>query len=163
MIRDASYSHGCGNNMFHLVLVPYKRFKVFKREDIRQCAKNLFVAIARKHRFTIYEMEVVEDHVHIFLEIRPSQSISQVIQCLKGISSRHLREVFPELEGFSRKYLWSKGKFFRPISDVSPETIQHYIADSQSKHHNVPRTRTWLRPYTRTRITPQKSLDDFAS
>jgi len=42
-------------------------------------------------------MEVVEDHVHLFLEFHPSTSLSKVIQHLKGGSSYRLFKLHPEL------------------------------------------------------------------
>jgi len=79
-------------------------------------------------------MEVVEDHVHLFLEFHPSTSLSKVIQYLKGGSSYRLFRLHPELR---KKYwdgsLWSSGKFYRSIGNVTADTIKHYINDSQGK------------------------------
>ena len=118
-----------------MVLVPYKRFKKFTRADIRKRLESICFSIAERHRFEIYAIEVMEDHIHLFIGLRPSQPIVQVIQYLKGGSSRELRKVFLELMGYHRYRLWSKGKYFRPISEVNEETIKQYIAESQSKHH----------------------------
>jgi len=81
-----SFSHGYGQLMGHIVLVPYRRKKIFKRDDIKFCAENILMAISKKYKFEIIEMQVMEDHVHIFLSMKPTQSISTVVQCLKGIS-----------------------------------------------------------------------------
>ena len=79
-------------------------------------------------------MEVVEDHVHLFLEFHPSTSLSKVIQHLKGGSSYRLFKLHPELrEKFWSGSLWSSGKFYRSIGNVTTETIKHYINDSQGK------------------------------
>jgi len=109
----------------------YRRKKVFflrlRRSDIREQLEMILNSIADRHGFQIHEMSAEEDHVHIFLENRPSQSISQIIQYLKGGSSRELRKVFPELKGFHENRLWSGGKFFRPIGEVTPKKVEHYI------------------------------------
>ena len=164
MKSEWSYSHGYGQSLYHVVLVPYRRKKIFKRGDIRSKAFELFYGIATEHRFTIHELEIVENHVHLFIDIRPTQSIAQIIQYLKGISSRYLRQVFPELKGYSDKYLWSKGKYYRPISDVSEETIRHYILESQGKHHgDVPNVKRLSPSRTISRRTSfQQSLDIYA-
>jgi putative transposase len=159
-----SFSHAYGCCQYHVVLVPYKRFKMFARADIKARLEAIFLSIAIKHRFEVKAQEVMEDHVHLFVNILPSQSISQVIQLLKGSSSRQLRLVFPELDGYSQCHLWSAGKFFRPISEVNEETIKHYIESSQKKHHpdNTP-TKAWLQKMTPEITTPQRSLNDFSS
>jgi len=160
-----SYSHGYGQSHYHVVLVPYKRFKMFARADIQKRLESICFSIAEKHRFEIYAMEVMEDHIHLFVGIRPSQSIAQVIQYLKGGSSRELRKVFPELQGYNRWHLWSKGKYFRPIGEVNEETIKHYIAESQSKHHgeNSKKLLRWLQRESNERRTPQRTLLEYCA
>ena len=159
-----SYSHGYGQSQYHVVLVPYKRFKMFARADIRKRLEIICLSIAERHRFEIYAIEVMEDHIHLFIGLRPSQSIAQVIQYLKGGSSRELRKVFPELIGYHIYRLWSKGKYFRPIGEVNEKTIKHYIEESQSKHHRdgPKRPLGWLQMESREVRSPQKTLLEFA-
>ena len=82
--------------------------------------------------YIIHAIEIVEDHVHLFLEFRPSISLSKVVQYLKGTSSHRLFELHPELK---KRYwggrLWSGGKFFRSVGNVTADTIKHYIKESQ--------------------------------
>ncbi len=160
-----SYSHGFGQSHYHVVLVPYKRFKMFARADIRKRLESICFSIAERHRFEIYAMEAMEDHIHLFIGLRPSQSIAQVIQYLKGGSSRELRKVFPELLGYHRYCLWSKGKYFRPIGEVNEETIKHYIAESQSKHHpkNEKTRLGWLQKESKEVRTPQRTLLEYCA
>jgi len=136
---------------------------MFARADIRKRLEIIFFSIAERHRFEIYAIEVMEDHIHLFIGIRPSQSIAQVIQYLKGGSSRELRKIFPELKGFHNNRLWSKGKYFRPIGEVNEETIKHYIEESKSKHHLKDRKRPlgWLQKDTEIIRTPQRTLLEF--
>ena len=54
--------------------------------------------ICTEKGYKIHAMEVVEDHVHLFLEFHPSTSLSEVIQYLKGGSSYRLFKLHPELE-----------------------------------------------------------------
>ncbi len=142
--------------MGHIVLVPYRRKKVFKRDDIKFCAENILRAIARKYKLEIIEMRVLEDHVHLFLSMKPTQDISSVIQCLKGISSKHLREMFPELKAYSGK-LWSAGKFFRSVGSVTAETVEYYIKESLEDQK---RQEAQSKPQKRIR-NPQTTLGRF--
>jgi putative transposase len=72
--------------------------------------------------------------VHLFLEFHPSTSLSKVIQILKGGSSYMMFKLHPELK---KRYwggnLWSGGKFFRSVGNVTADTIKHYIRESQGK------------------------------
>ena len=123
---------------------------------------RIFFVIAKRHNFELKALEIMENHVHLFINIRPSQSIAKVMQYLKGGSSYELRKIFPILDAYHRCRLWSKGKFFRPIGEVNEETIKHYIKDSQSKHHEeirMPGAR--LLRDSNTKTTPQTTLFSF--
>ena len=102
-------------------------------------------------------MEIVDDHVHLFLEFRPSYSLSRVVQFLKGGSSYRMFKLHPELK---KRYwggsLWSSGKFFRSVGNVTADTIQHYIKESQGK----PKAESKV---CRSRESGQRRLDDFWS
>jgi putative transposase len=63
--------------------------------------------------------KVARDHVHVFLSYRPTQDISQVMQWLKGISSRILLQEFPHL----RKKFWGRHVWARGYLAVSSGTI----------------------------------------
>ncbi len=161
MESEWSYSHGFGQSQYHLVLAPYKRRKMFARADIRRELVDKCFAIASKHGFELKAIKVMDEHAHLFLSIRPSQSIAQVVQYVKGASSRHLREMFPELVGFHRSHMWSKGKYFRPIGEVNEATIKHYIAESQSKHDTIRKPGTWLPDLPTEQGTPQRSILEY--
>ncbi|MEE9116568.1 MAG: hypothetical protein V3U09_06700, partial [Thermoplasmata archaeon] len=45
----------------------------------------------------------------------------------------HLFRVFPELRAmFKRGHLWSRGKFFRSVGELTADAIEHYILESRS-------------------------------
>ena len=147
-----------------MVIVPYKRYKMFGRADIRMQLNRIFFAIAERHDFDLKSLEILEEHLHLFIKIRPSQSIAKVMQYLKGGSSYELRKLFPELDAYHRYRLWSKGKFFRPIGEVNEETVKHYIEDSQSKHHKeIRKLGAWLQEESLSQKTPQTTLLSFTS
>ena len=102
MKPEWSYSHGFGQSQYHVVLTPYKRYKMFGRADIRMQLNRIFFAIAERHDFDLKSLEILEEHLHLFIKIRPSQSIAKVMQYLKGGSSYELRKLFPELDAYHR-------------------------------------------------------------
>ena len=53
--------------------------------------------VATKHDFTIYELEVSTDHVHLFVGFKPNLSVSYVTQLFKGYSAYRLFREFPWL------------------------------------------------------------------
>jgi putative transposase len=74
-------------------------------------------------------MEVVEDHVHVFLEASPNYSPAEVVQIMKSISAREVFRKFPRLrKQFWAGELWSDGYFVRSVGDrVTADVIRRYI------------------------------------
>lgn len=130
-----SFSHGYGQITYHIVLVPKYRYKIFNNEQIKKDCELILNKICREQHYKLHAIEVVEDHVHLFVEIHPSNSLSEVVQYLKGGSSYRLFKLHPELK---KRYwngnLWSGGKFYRSVGNVTADTIKHYIKESQKKH-----------------------------
>lgn len=71
-------------------------------------------------------MEVISDHVHIFLSAPPRYSLAEVVNILKGVSSRTMFNDFPELKRHLwGGELWSDGHFVRTVGDrVTTDVIK---------------------------------------
>ena len=122
-------SHSVGQNAYHLVWKPYKAKPIFKSLHFRKVCFGSLNLIALKYNFEIYELQVLKDHIHLFVECPSTIAVSKALQLFKGISSRILRRNFSYLKDMKR--LWSKGKFFRSVGNVRGDVIQNYIASSQ--------------------------------
>ena len=85
--------------------------------------------VAKRYNIQIIEMEIMPDHVHLFVDIPSTMSVSQALQLLKGFSAKKIFEHHPWLrKHFRTGHFWSPGKFFRSVGNVSSEAIQNYIA-----------------------------------
>ena len=68
------------------------------------------------------------DHVHLLVEPLPHTTPSRLVNSLKGVSSRFLRQEFPELEKFYWKGgLWSPSYFIGSCGGAPLNTIKQYI------------------------------------
>lgn len=79
-------------------------------------------------------LEVMEDHVHLFVSSPPIYSPARVMQIFKSVSARELFARFPWLR---RKLwggeLWGDGYFVRSVGDqVTAEIIRRYIRYQKS-------------------------------
>ncbi|BBL63246.1 hypothetical protein MmazTMA_02230 [Methanosarcina mazei] len=92
------FSHGYGQITYHIVLVPKYRYSIFYNKRIKKDCELIFSNICTKNGYKIHAMEVVNNHVHLFLEFHPSNSLSEVIQYLKGGSSYRLFKLHPDLK-----------------------------------------------------------------
>ena len=73
----------------HLVWVPKYRKSVLE-DEVAVRVRDLLRQIAAEHELEIVSGKVARDHIHMFISYRPNQSVSQIMQWLKGISSRVL-------------------------------------------------------------------------
>lgn len=87
--------------------------------------KEIMSGVAKRMNFSILEIEGEDDHVHLLIEIPPKLSCSQIVNSLKGVSSRMLRKEFKELR--KHKALWSPSYFAISCGGAPIETIQSYI------------------------------------
>ena len=68
---------------------PKYRKQVLDKE-ISDYIKEIFQRIAEEYEFNIDTMEVMVDHVHIFLEVPPKYSPADVVRIMKSISAREV-------------------------------------------------------------------------
>jgi len=91
-----SCAYGAGQNSFHFVWKPKYVFYILI-DDVRTYCEGVLRQFAQDYGYVVHALEVVLDHVHLFLSFKPSVSVSRVFQNLKGISVRRLFQKFPEL------------------------------------------------------------------
>ena len=128
----SNFRHGVGQNAFHFVWKCKYAKDPFKFEKLRILCEEVLREIASQYKFEIYELNIQSDHIHLFVEIPHTMSVSKALQLFKGISAYKIFKQHPWLRRHFRKgHFWSPGKFFRSVGNVTSETIQHYISQSQ--------------------------------
>jgi putative transposase len=127
-----SFRHSFGQNAFHFVWKPKYAKDPFKFESVRIDCELFIREAAQKNGFRIYELYVGVDHIHLFVEMPPTMSVSKALQLFKGYSAFRLFKKHPWLRRHFRKgHFWSPGKFFRSVGNTTTEAVKHYIASSQ--------------------------------
>jgi len=79
----------------------------------------------------IIALEIMPDHVHLFISVDPDLAPSQVIHRLKGYTSRILRKEYPHL--IRLPALWTRSYFVSTAGMVSSKTIEQYIAAQKTR------------------------------
>ena len=80
------------------------------------------------NRWWISELSVQVDHVHLIIQTNPSDSVAEVVQKLKGGTSRVIRKEFPELEEFLwGDSFWADGYFAETVGSVDEDVVRRYI------------------------------------
>ena len=83
------------------------------------------------YRSLLFEsMEVMPDHVHLFVKSNPIIPVHHIVSQFKGYSSRVLRDEFPWLRS-RLPSLWTHSYYCETIGHISEETIRKYIEDQK--------------------------------
>jgi putative transposase len=110
---------------YHVVWCPkYRRPVLTNPVDAR--LKELILEVAARREMTVHALEVMPDHVHLFVETDPRWAPAEVVGKFKAVSSRILREEFPRLRS-RLPTLWSRSYFIATVGTVSEATIRRYI------------------------------------
>lgn len=115
---------------YHFVFCPKRRRKVLVGE-VDKRLRTLLGEKADDLGWTIIALEVMPDHVHLFIQTDPDVSPSQVMHALKGYTSRVLRSEFPKLNTLPS--LWTRSFWVSTAGQVSAATIEKYIAAQKTR------------------------------
>ncbi|PSL43231.1 putative transposase [Salsuginibacillus halophilus] len=127
------YTHKKGivyKHQFHVIFCPKYRRKVLV-DDVANDLTEIFYQIAEEKEITIKSLEIMPDHVHMFIEFDPRRMLHKVIKDFKGISSRILREKHPQLKS-RLPNLWTRSYFSCTVGHISEETVREYIKNQKN-------------------------------
>ena len=114
----------------HLVCVTKYRQAVLTLEGLNLIEES-FHKVANSMDFKVLEFNGESDHIHALIEYPPKLSISQIVNALKGVSSRlYGKAGLPKPYG--KVALWSPSYFALSVGGASLEVLKAYIAN-QSK------------------------------
>jgi putative transposase len=126
MARQVTIGAGGAYDLgYHVVWCPKYRRPVLAGPVKDRC-EALIRAKAAEHEWRIIALEVMPDHVHLFVKAHPKHSPSYIANQIKGFTSHALRAEFPHLRT-RLPTLWSKSYFAATVGAVSAATVQAYI------------------------------------
>jgi putative transposase len=124
-------SHTVYDIKYHLVWITKYRKPVLQGE-IAKCVRDLIREICRTHDVEIIKGHVSKNHVHLFVSVPPHVSVSQLVQYLKGESSRKMMMEFKTLSRtFWGRHIWARGYFVATSGNVTDEVIMKYIEQQE--------------------------------
>lgn len=120
---------------YHIIWCPKFRFPVLQH-DIETALKKVLYQISDTYQYEIKELEIMPDHIHLFISTKPTVAPSDVVRTLKSISAIELFKLFPDLKKFYARCgsLWSKGYFASTVGKISEETVKRYIQEQKKNH-----------------------------
>lgn len=126
-----TYSKTTVHNLaYHLIWTTKYRRKVLT-EDVVNRFKELVMERSEEIGCTVETMEILPDHVHLFVRSIPTLSPHYIVQQLKGCSSRILRQEFKPLRT-RIPTLWTRSYYCESVGNISEETVKRYIDNQKN-------------------------------
>nr|WP_011225202.1 IS200/IS605-like element ISSis2 family transposase [Sulfolobus islandicus]CAG38241.1 hypothetical protein [Sulfolobus islandicus] len=119
---------------YHFVWIPKYRRDLLVGE-VTEYTKEVLKSIAEELDCEIITLEVMPDHVHLFVNCPPRYSPSYLANYFKGKSARLVLKKFPELRKYTGGKLWTRNYFISTAGNVSSETIKKYIEEQWEKEN----------------------------
>jgi putative transposase len=119
------------NVSYHIIFCPKYRRKILIN-GIDRRLKELLLSMAVELKGNIENIEVMPDHVHLFIKSHPRLSIHSLVSKLKGYSAYMLRKEFPELKRKS-PCMWTRSFYVETIGHISEDSVKKYIDEQKNK------------------------------
>lgn len=111
----------------HLVFVTKYRRDVLSGPAIRDL-QHIFGKVCRDFEAELIECNGEDDHVHLLVHFPPKVALSKLVNSLKGVSSRLLREKRPEISGrYHNGVLWSPSYFAASCGGAPLSVVAEYV------------------------------------
>lgn len=128
-------SHSVFECNYHLIWSTKYRKRVLTLAHEREFCEQILRRAASEYGMLIEEIEVDEDHVHLYIAIPPQRSVGSAVRVLKSVSARMMFKRFAYLK---RKLwageLWGDGYFVRTVGEgVTAAMVRRYIERHATK------------------------------
>jgi len=123
------------NINYHIVWCPKYRKKILTGE-IKEFLEDVIHTIAYSHGWTIKELKIMPNHIHLIIEAQPFISPTDIVKIIKGTTTKMVFKRFPELKKkeFWRSGLWSPSYYVGTLGDTSLEVALKYLEKQEKKH-----------------------------
>ncbi len=123
---------------YHIVWCPKCR-KTLPESALKTLRTSLY-SIAEAREWSIKFIEVMPDHVHLFIEAPPTESPTGIVKVLKGTTAKVLFERHSALRTmFEHGHIWSPSYYLGTVGHVSAETVRRYIQEQRQRTVGRPR------------------------
>jgi len=134
-VRTSSH---CKHNInYHFIWIPKYRKKLLIGR-VTDVLKDIIKGQCNDLKLEMLALEIMPDHIHLFVSALPTHNPAELIKQIKGNSSRQLRLVFPYLKKLGYNYkdyanLWAIGYYCGSAGHVSQDSVMKYILEQQGK------------------------------
>lgn len=118
-------------NQFHVIwTVKYR--KELLTGKIEERLKEIIYEVCQEKEAELKAIEVMPEHVHVFIDVDPRQPLHLLIKAFKGRTSNELRKEFKILTTRVPS-LWTRSYFCCTVGHISEEIIKKYIEEQKNR------------------------------
>ena len=112
----------------HLVFVTKLRHKVFSDPHLSRM-EQIMRDVCADFETDLVEFNGENNHVHLLVNYPPKVAVARLVNSLKGVSSRRLRQEFPDLvhHYYRANKLWSGSYFAGSVGGAPLSVVKQYI------------------------------------
>ncbi|MFF1359942.1 IS200/IS605 family transposase [Streptomyces sp. NPDC058297] len=125
--------HVAYNLHVHLVFVTKYRRKALTDKILKRC-EEIMREVCTDFEAELKQFNGEEDHVHLLVHYPPKVQLSKLVNSLKGVSSRRLRQ---EYDAHIRRHLWGghfwSGSYFAGSCGGAPLTVVRQYIENQKR------------------------------
>jgi len=111
----------------HLVFVTKYRKRVFTSESL-DILKEVMQKVCDDFGVELAAFEGENNHVHLLVNYPPQIQLSKLVNSLKGVSSRMLRQRMPSIANrYYKNVLWSPSYFAASCGGAPLSVIKQYV------------------------------------
>lgn len=122
-----STKHSKYNINYHIVWIPKYRHPALTGE-VASHLSDILNIIAETKGVEILNLEIVSDHIHLFVSSPPQNAPSLIVNWFKGISARMYNYWYEE-----PRIKWTNSYYVGTEGTVTAETIKKYVGEQKSK------------------------------
>jgi len=135
---EYQYKHGTssvGANKKHIQLTPKYRYHMMQKEKLKVFCRVAIEEACKNHGITIEIMKVMDEHVHMIVDVPRTMSDSYALQIIKGLSSYLLFRICENLrKRYPKGHFWTEGYFCEGVGSMDYDEVSSYI-ENQELHH----------------------------
>jgi len=134
-------SHSKFNINYHIIWIPKYRRKILVGR-VERMLRSIIEAQCDYLGVELLALEIMPDHIHLFVGATPNHKPFQIVKQIKGYSSHEMRKTLWEARqlGYVKpwkqwKSLWARGYYCGSAGHVSQDAVKRYILEQQHKEN----------------------------
>ncbi len=124
-----------GSNKKHIQLTPKYRYKMMQKDKLKVFCKVAIEEACKRHKIELEIIKVMEEHVHMIVDIPRTMSDAQALQIIKGLSAYILFRLCPNLrKRYPKGHFWNAGYFCDGVGESNFTWTYSYIENQELRH-----------------------------